>query len=118
MQHNRKTLTIRLAPREQTGKPEDILSEAIDRGYCVAATYNGGRIKLAPHILYEKNGGLYVDGVVAERDGKPPKEVKLGSFNLAGLSDIGVTRLPLAPRVPLDQSSPKYAGAVKAALRS
>jgi hypothetical protein len=118
MQHNRKTLSIKLAPREQSGNPEDLLSEAIERGYCVTATYNGGRIKLAPHILYEKNGGLYVDGVVVDRDGKPPREIKLGSFNLAGLSGIAVTRLPLSPRLPLDQANPKYAGTVRAALSS
>ena len=58
--------------------------EAIARERCIEATYNRVEVRLAPHILYTRHGELYVDAVTILRDGKPPREVKLGSFKLAG----------------------------------
>lgn len=76
--------------------------EGIVRAFCIAATYNRTAIVLAPHILYTKHDDLFVDGVVVERDGQPPREPKVGTFKLAGLSGITLTDRPFF-RDPLFQ---------------
>ena len=68
-----------------------VVLEAIVKQLCLAATYNRQEVTLAPHILYTKHGELHVDGVVLEREGRPPKELKLGTFKLAGLHPLRVT---------------------------
>jgi hypothetical protein len=64
------------------------LLEAIALKKCVTVTYNRVRMKLAPHILYKRNDSLYIDAVALEKAGQPPRELKIGAFNLAGLSDV------------------------------
>jgi len=67
--------------------PTPIL-EAIALRKCLMATYNKMAVKLAPHILYTRHDEMFIDAVTVERDGRPPRELKLGVFKLAGLSDI------------------------------
>ncbi len=67
-----------------------ILLEAVALTKYVEADYNGVRIKIAPHVLYTKHESIYVDALTFLRDGQPPKEIKLGSFNLAGLKNAAV----------------------------
>ena len=83
--------------------------EAIVKQLAVAATYNRGEIVMAPHILYTKHGELYVDGVVIERDGKPPKEAKVGAYKLAGLQPLRITARRFTPSELFDSSAEKYA---------
>jgi hypothetical protein len=68
-----------------------VMFEAIVKQLCVATTYNRQEVVLAPHILYTRHGELYVDAITVEREGKPPKEVKLGTFKLAGLNPLRIT---------------------------
>lgn len=68
-----------------------VVLEAIVKQLCLAATYNRQAVTLAPHILYTRHGELYVDAVAIEREGRPPKELKLGTFKLAGLHPLRVT---------------------------
>ena len=68
-----------------------VVLEAIVKKLAVAASYNRGEVTLAPHVLYTRHGELYLDAITIERDGKPPKEVKLGTFKLAGLSPLRLT---------------------------
>ncbi len=68
-----------------------VFLEAIVKQQAVAATYNRMTMTLAPHVLYTKHGDLHIDAVTIERDGKPPKEHKLGTFKLAGLSAVRLT---------------------------
>ena len=68
-----------------------VILEAIVKQLCVAATYNRQEVTLAPHVLYTRHGELYVDAVALEREGKPPKELKLGTFKLAGLHPLRIT---------------------------
>ena len=58
----------------------------------MSATYNRGKVKLAPYVLYEKDDDLFVDAVTLERDGRPPREAKLGAFRLSGLQRFGWSR--------------------------
>lgn len=84
--------------------------EGIVRTFCLSATYNRTAIVLAPHILYTRHDELFVDGVVVERDGQPPREPKVGTFKLAGLQGIALTDRPFF-RDPLFQpGEAKYQG--------
>ena len=87
-----------------------ILLEAIVKRQAVAATYNRTEMTLAPHILYTRHGDLHVDAITIERDGKPPKEVKLGTFKLAGLSGVRITPRRFAPSALFDPDAERYAG--------
>lgn len=87
-----------------------VLLEAIALKKCVEATYNRMVVKLAPHILYTRHGELYVDAVTVERDGKPPKETKLGTFKLAGLKIAGIVSRTFMPEPIFDPADQKYAG--------
>ena len=84
--------------------------EAIVKRLAVAATYNRGEVTLAPHIIYTRHGELYVDAVTIERDGKPPKEEKLGTFKLAGLSPLRLTARRFERSALFSEKDGKYQG--------
>lgn len=84
--------------------------EAIATRRCVSATYNRGRVKLAPHILYTRHDEMYVDAVTVERDGEPPREVKFGTFKLAGLKDVALNNREFEPDPSFDPAQEKYEG--------
>ncbi len=95
-----------------------LILEAIAKRACIAATYNRASIKLAPHILYTRHDQLYVDGAVRERDGKPPKERKIGAFKLDGLTDMTLLHLTFTPERSFDPHAEKYAGATLLAVQA
>ena len=64
--------------------------EAIALQKCLKVTYNKMVVTLAPHILYTRHDELFIDAVTVDRDGTPPRELKLGTFKLVGLSDLKV----------------------------
>lgn len=84
--------------------------EAIVKRQAVAATYNRTEVTLAPHILYTRHGDLHVDAVTVERDGKPPKEAKLGTFKLAGLSAVRITPRRFIASALFDPAAERYVG--------
>jgi hypothetical protein len=67
---------------------EDLLNLAIERRVFLIATYNRNSIRLAPHSLFERHGDPFLRAVTLEVDGRTPKEPKLGTFKLAGLSSV------------------------------
>lgn len=71
--------------------PVPTILEAIVRRLCIVVAYNRQRVVLAPHILYTRHGELHIDAVAVERDGKPPREAKIGTYRLTGLNDIEIT---------------------------
>lgn len=87
-----------------------IMLEAIVKRQAVAATYNRTEVTLAPHILYTRHGDLHVDAVTLERDGRPPKEAKLGTFKLAGLSGVRITPRRFGPSELFDPAAGRYVG--------
>lgn len=64
--------------------------EGIVRQKCLSVTYNRTAMVLAPHILYTRHDEMFIDAVTVEREGGPPRELKLGTFKLAGLNDVSV----------------------------
>lgn len=87
-----------------------VLLEAIVRKQAVAITYNRTSITLAPHVLYTRHGDLHVDGVTLEREGRAPKEQKLGTFKLAGLSGVRITPRRFTASALFDPAADRYMG--------
>ena len=87
-----------------------VLLEAIVKRQAVAATYNRTEVILAPHILYTRHGDLHVDATTIEREGKPPKEEKLGTYKLAGLSAVRITPRRFVPSALFDPAAERYKG--------
>lgn len=67
---------------------EAIISNAIARTRCLRARYNGGEVLLQPCFLYREHDALFLLAVTALRDGKAPREAKLGTFRVSGLVDL------------------------------
>ena len=111
MQQARKTLSLR--PRSELGDssdPGELLRHAIRLKLCAQAVYNKARVTFAPHILYTRHEDPFVDAMVVERDGKAPREQKLGVFKLAGLKELRLTATPFQPLSAFDLENPLYAG--------
>lgn len=95
-----------------------LLQHAIASRTCIAATYNMGRVKLAPYILYRKDDALFVDAVTLERAGQAPRELKIGAFRLAGLRDVALLPEPFHPIADLAIDPARYAGGILSSLRA
>jgi hypothetical protein len=93
-----------------------VIFEAIVKKLAVAATYNRGEVTLAPHVIYTKHDEMYVDATTLERDGKPPKEEKLGTFKLAGLGGLRVTPRRFVPSALYLPKEKRYADATLLAI--
>lgn len=87
-----------------------IALEAIARLRCVTATYNRGVVTLAPHILYTRHDELYIDATTIDRDGNPPREVKIGTFKLDGLGDLTLVEQEFTPNALFEPEAEKYIG--------
>jgi len=85
-----------------------LLLQAIALRQCVTAVYNRMHVTLAPHILFTRHDDVFVDAVTLKRDGQPPKEIKLGTFKLAGLKDIEVTDRSFVPDAIFNPGDIKY----------
>jgi hypothetical protein len=81
---------------------EDIrvtLMEAIARQRIVQVRYNGERIRLAPHFLFERHGDLFIGALNLGKNRRPEDAPRLGQFKLAGLGGaelLDETFVPLA----------------------
>lgn len=67
-----------------------LIFQAIALKKCLRATYNRVDMRLAPHILYTKHDDMHVDAVALEKNGRPPREKKLGTFKVLGLSNMAL----------------------------
>lgn len=84
--------------------------EGIVRQKCLSATYNRTAMILAPHILYTRHDALHVDAVVVLKEGAPPREEKIGTFKLDGLSGMAVTDQDFVKSALFDPGLEKYQG--------
>lgn len=75
---------------------------------CLKASYNRSIVLLAPHVLYQRNDSYFIDAITIERDGAPPREEKVGSFNLAGLSEVEISEASFAISPLFNRMDPKY----------
>ena len=93
-----------------------VIFEAIVNQLAVAATYNRGEVTPAPHAIYTRHDEIYVDATTLERDGKPPKEEKMGSFKLAGLGALRITPRRFSASALHNPRDPRYDGTVLMAI--
>ncbi len=82
--------------------------EAIALKRCLAARYNKLALVLAPHVLYRRNDSFFIDAITVTREGLPPKEDKVGSYNLAGLSEVSVIDQSFEIHPLFDRMDVKY----------
>jgi hypothetical protein len=117
----RKTLSLKSAasaePAAQANPAAGIIEAAIVRRLCVRGVYNRTEMMFAPHILYTRHDDPFVDAVVTERAGKPPREIKLASFKLAGLTGIMLTTDKFEPQPVFDPAEPRYEGCTIAGIK-
>lgn len=62
--------------------------EAVARSRTVTGRYNGEIMHLAPHLIYERHGDLYVGALNLDKNWRSPEERKLGHFKLSGLDMV------------------------------
>ena len=121
MQHMRRTLSLKTGasaePSPSATPNIGIIEAAILRKLRVRAIYNRTEMQIAPHILYTRHDDPFVDGVVTERAGKPPRDIKLSSFKLAGLTGLTLTTERFEPQRVFDATDPRYADCTLAAIR-
>lgn len=104
------TLTLEHDAPEAPANPTVLFFEAIVRQRCIEATYNRTRMVLAPHILYTRHGGLHVDAIVVSRENMLPKEVKMGTFKVDGLSGLRLTERAFEVNPMFEPEAEKYVG--------
>jgi len=73
-----------------------VLAEAIREHRFVTVRYNRGVSTLAPYGTLTKRDELYLTAVTIARDGVQPGRLKLGTFKVAGLSDLQATPVPFS----------------------
>ena len=95
-----------------------VVFEAVVKKQAIAATYNRGTVTLAPHVVYTKHGEIYLDAITLDRDGKPPKEEKLGAFKLAGLTGLRITPRRFVPSPLFAAGEERYAGVTLLAIEA
>ena len=83
------------------------LIEAIVRVRAVVARYNGELIKLAPHILFERRGDLFVSALNLGKAWPTQDEMRLGQFKLAGLEAVELLDEPFEPVASLGAAPPR-----------
>ncbi len=98
--------------------PNKEFLEGVALKKCVTATYNKSQVMLAPHILYTRHDEMHVDAVTVEREGQPPRELKLGTFKLSGLKDVIVEDRQFEPYDIFDAAAEKYQGTTLLAVEA
>ncbi len=71
-----------------------VILEAIATKRCLTGSYNGTLFVLAPHILYTRRDLVYLDAVPVSKNGAPPREPKMATFKVDGMSDIDLAEEP------------------------
>ncbi len=79
--------------------------EAIARRKAVEAFYNGKRIKLAPHVLFERRGDLFVSALNMSKSWRSEEERRLGQFKLTGLGETDVLEESFDPLPSYDPAT-------------
>ena len=96
---------------QQTALPEatseKTVIEAIARLRLIVARYNGSEMRLAPHQLFVRHGDLFLRAFNPMKNWRSEEERRLGSFKLAGLSDIRLTEEEFEPLPDFDTAPPR-----------
>lgn len=88
-------------------EPRLKVMEAITRKQAVSARYNGDTIKLAPHMVFERHGDLFVSALNMSKEWRSADEMRLGQFKLAGLSAAELLPEPFVTLSCYDRTPPR-----------
>lgn len=83
------------------------LMEAIARRRAVTAQYNGTVVKLAPHLLFERHGDLFVSALNMSKNWRADDERRLGHFKLDGLGATMLLDEPFDPLPSFEATPPR-----------
>jgi hypothetical protein len=87
--------------------PRMTLFEAISRRRIVEAQYNGVTIRLAPHLMFERHGDLFVSALNLGKVWRSDEEPRLGQFKLAGLVNVALVDEPFEPLADFQPAAPR-----------
>ena len=88
-------------------EPRLTLMEGISRRRTVTARYNGTQIKLAPHLMFERRGDLFVSALNMSKAWRSDEERRLGQFKLAGLVEPKLLDESFDPLPAYEQAAPR-----------
>ena len=89
------------------GDPRLVLFEAIARKRAVTAQYNGVQMRLAPHILFERRGDLFISALNLTKNWRSDDEKHLGHFKLDGLGETTLTEDGFDPLPSFEPAAPQ-----------
>jgi hypothetical protein len=83
------------------------LMEAIARQQIVVTRYNGQKIRLAPHLLFERHGDLFVGALNLDKSWLEDHERRLGQFKLSGLGAAELLDETFDPLPSFEHAAPR-----------
>ena len=92
---------------ESSNDPRMVLFEAIARKRAVTAQYNGVLMRLAPHILFERRGDLFISALNLTKNWRSDDEKHLGHFKLDGLGETTLTEDGFDPLPAFEAAAPQ-----------
>ena len=91
----------------ESADPRLVLFEAIARKRAVTAEYNGVQMRLAPHVLFERRGDLFLSAVNLSKNWRSEEEKRLGFFKLDGLGEAKLTDESFEPLPAFEPAAPQ-----------
>ena len=91
---------------ESRNDPRMVLFEAIARKRAVTAEYNGVQMRLAPHVLFERRGDLFLSALNMSKNWRSDDEKHLGYFKLDGLAATTLTDEGFDPLPAFEAAAP------------
>lgn len=91
----------------ESAPAERLLIEAIATRRLVTADYNARTITLAPHLLFERHGDLFIGAYNPAKSRRSDEEPSLGYFKLKGLSNIALSPDNFEPLEAAAQTLPR-----------
>jgi hypothetical protein len=92
-----RTLSLRPSFVSSPEGTADLVRDAIAKRVRIAADYNRGAVVVQPVLLFREHDALFLIAGTVSRDGKAPREAKLGTFRLSGLLNARRLRVPIDP---------------------
>jgi hypothetical protein len=92
-----RTLSLRPSVIASPEETADLVRDVITKRVRISADYNRGAVVLQPVLLFREHDALFLIAGIVSRDGKAPREAKLGTFRLSGLLHARRLRVPIDP---------------------
>ena len=83
------------------------LMEAIARKRLVTAHYNGQVLTLAPHLLFERRGDLFISALNLGKSWRSDEDPRLGHFKLDGLVAPAIIDAEFDPLPSFEAAAPQ-----------